>query len=253
MDPFIIEESSLAAWPALQQECYDGWILRYSMGYTKRSNSVNPIYPSSKDLNEKADYCEKWYQGKGLPTIFRITPFVSPQHLDPFLDARGYKKIDVTSVLTLQLSDLQIQPRPGIELRTINMGEWLQIYHRFKEETLQSQMLHRKILEAIPFKVRFVILLDAGHPVACGIGVVDKPIIGLFNLITIATQRKKGYGTDLLVSLLDWARGIEVELAYLQVVENNVAAMNLYAKCDFKKAYSYWYRVKVYTEGNRIS
>ncbi|MFN2156932.1 MAG: hypothetical protein ACK2UX_16980, partial [Anaerolineae bacterium] len=39
-----IEAASLDAWPALEQIAYDGWILRFSDGYTKRANSVNSMY-----------------------------------------------------------------------------------------------------------------------------------------------------------------------------------------------------------------
>ena len=39
-----IEELSINAFPAILTELYDGWILRYSNGYTYRGNSVNPLY-----------------------------------------------------------------------------------------------------------------------------------------------------------------------------------------------------------------
>ena len=32
--------------------------------------------------------------------------------------------------------------------------------------------------------------------------------------------------------------------AYLQVEEKNLSALNLYSKCGFEVAYSYWYRIK---------
>ena len=56
-----IEEVSLNSWPALQQILFDGWILRFSEGYTKRANSVNPLFASSMDVGEKVDTCERLY------------------------------------------------------------------------------------------------------------------------------------------------------------------------------------------------
>lgn len=40
------EELALNALPAILTEFYDGWILRYSNGYTFRGNSINPLYKS---------------------------------------------------------------------------------------------------------------------------------------------------------------------------------------------------------------
>lgn len=63
-----LEEYSLNAWPALQSFVYDGWLLRFAAGYTKRSNSINPIYKGeSKKVLDKIKYCESIYSSmKGL-------------------------------------------------------------------------------------------------------------------------------------------------------------------------------------------
>ncbi len=37
-----IERLSMRAWPALEEEWLDGWLLRAAQGYTDRANSVNP-------------------------------------------------------------------------------------------------------------------------------------------------------------------------------------------------------------------
>ena len=37
-----LEEVAMNAWPALQQMLFDGWIVRFAQGYTKRANSVHP-------------------------------------------------------------------------------------------------------------------------------------------------------------------------------------------------------------------
>ena len=76
-----IEEVSLNSWPALQQILFDGWLLRFSRGYTKRANSVNALYDSRVDVEEKVQVCEVRYRERGLPAVFRITPFAMPPDL----------------------------------------------------------------------------------------------------------------------------------------------------------------------------
>ena len=59
------------AWPSLQTVLYDGWVIRVSGGYTKRANSICPIYPSVLDLDEKLRYCEELYTSMRLPVVFK--------------------------------------------------------------------------------------------------------------------------------------------------------------------------------------
>ena len=69
-----IEEAGLNAWPAHQQMLYDGWLLRFADGYTKRANSVNPVYRSNLEIDEKIKTCQEIYRNQGLPAVFRLTP-----------------------------------------------------------------------------------------------------------------------------------------------------------------------------------
>jgi len=91
-----IEDAALNAWPALEQEIYDGWLLRFAGGYTKRANSVNVRYPSRLLFDEKIRYCEKVYAEKGLPLIFRLPAFLTPLELDAALARYGYSRLAVS-------------------------------------------------------------------------------------------------------------------------------------------------------------
>src|SRR5262245_53694409 len=94
-----LEEVALNAWPALQQMLFDGWVLRFARGYSKRANSINPLFDSRLNLVEKITTCEHLYTVQGLTPIFRLTPFACPPELDQVLAQRGYHTLDHTLVM----------------------------------------------------------------------------------------------------------------------------------------------------------
>src|SRR5258708_22631019 len=84
------EELSMNAWPALRTLHFDRWVLRFANGYTRRANSINPLYTSTLDLAEKIAYCEQLYTSQQQATVFQMTTAVQPSYLDDFLAAQGY-------------------------------------------------------------------------------------------------------------------------------------------------------------------
>jgi ribosomal protein S18 acetylase RimI-like enzyme len=238
-----IEEASLNAWPALQQILFDGWILRFSKGYTKRANSINPLFSSSMNLDEKVAICEKLYAERDLQPVFRLTPFSSPSDLDQVLESRGYRKIDPTLVLYLDLKNHNIQPAPSAELHDEGLDDWIEVFCRFRQSPVEKHQTHKEILQAIPSQRFLATISDSGQTVACGLGVLENGYFGLFDLITDPQQRNKRYGTKLVSSLLSWAQENGALYAYLQVMSNNQPARRLYAKFGFEETYRYWYRI----------
>ena len=243
INPKWIEEISLNAWPALQQELYDGWILRFSKGYTKRANSVNPLYPSTLDLEEKVAYCEKFYTDRRLKPVFKLTPFCSPPNLDQFLEQRGYRVLDQTLVMVLDLERLDIHSKPATEILSKGIDEWMEIFYQVSAASLADHEVHKEILEAISTERYLVATQHDGVHTACGLGVLEGEYAGLFDLVTNPEERRKGYGTQIVLAILDWARLLGARYSYLQVVKQNFPAMKLYKKIGFKELYQYWYRV----------
>ena len=68
-----LETMANAAMPALETQPYDGWMLRFGQGYTKRANSVHPLHASTLDLETKIAFCEEQYAACNQPTIFKMT------------------------------------------------------------------------------------------------------------------------------------------------------------------------------------
>lgn len=66
-----LEELAINAWPALETKLYDGWVLRFADGFTKRANSISPIYDFSLPLQTKLNFCEKEYRSRNLPIVYK--------------------------------------------------------------------------------------------------------------------------------------------------------------------------------------
>src|SRR5260370_40729646 len=94
-----LEERALNASGAFQSLVYDGWLLGYRPGPTKRLRCVNPFYPSSLPLPEKVAYCAAFYASVKLPLVFRLLPFSVPPALDGWLARDGWAPFDRAPVL----------------------------------------------------------------------------------------------------------------------------------------------------------
>jgi ribosomal protein S18 acetylase RimI-like enzyme len=240
----FIEELSLNAWPSLQTILYDGWVMRFANGYTRRSNSINPLYPSTLDLDEKIHFCEEAYQGNQLPVVFKITPRVHPSRLDGKLRANGYLKDALTSVQVMNLDSASRQAPREANLQECLSEEWLDDFCRMSAVTSSQRKTLKQILAGITPRHCFVSLEAYDQVVACGMGVLQSGYIGLFDIVTDPAFRNRGYGRRVVKNILAWGRQNNAGKAYLQVMLNNPAALHLYSKIGFVEEYQYWYRVK---------
>jgi GNAT superfamily N-acetyltransferase len=239
----FIEELSMNAWPSLQTCLYDGWVLRTSNGYTKRANSINPLYCSSIHLGEKIEYCKEFYRRIGLPTVYKITSDPNLAVLDNRLERLGYKRIDETSLRTIDLDRFNPNDNLGAEVKNEFTEDWfdgyikcLKIENGSIEKTLKA-MLNNIIGESI-----WVIYRVEGKPVAFGYGVLDKGYVGIYDIFVDELYRGKGYGKAVMNNIILKAKESGANKAYLQVVVGNTVAENLYQKLGFKEIYKYWYR-----------
>jgi len=240
-----MEEAALNSWPALHQALYDGWVLRFSEGYTKRANSINPLYTQRLATLPKIAECVALYRARNMPPIFRLTPF-APADLDDLLVARGYRQIDPSLVLRRSLNDDVGSLPVSLEMRDETVDAWMAAFCRLTGSQVDSHRTHREMLERIVPQKLLATLQPAGsdETVACGLAVRDGDHVGIFDLIVDPGQRNRGYGAALMAGLMRWGQEQGARVAYLQVVEDNVIARHLYSeKLGFELAYRYWYRV----------
>ncbi len=251
-----LEELALNAWPALQTALYDGWVMRFANGYTRRSNSILPLYPAQREAAEKMAWCESVYRERGLPVVFKLFGKTRSQELDAFLDEQGYRADAFTSMQTLDLSSWQGDPAQQaaatskVILESQPTLAWQAAFgrmqHGSKEHCLSEAeaQTHQQLLEAIIPRKRFASVRVAGQVIGCGLGVAQDGFLGIFDIVIDPGYRRQGHGERLMGSLLAWGKQQAVHTAYLQVMQNNEPALRLYDRLGFREAYPYWYRVK---------
>lgn len=240
-----IEEHALNAWPALNQLLYDGWVLRFAAGYTKRANSVNVIQCSRQDVHQKIERCIGLYQHQNQPPIFRITPLAQAEGLDDMLAEAGFTKHSLTSVRILDLTSAEhtTEVTPNFHFWANYSAEWEEYFVKFNGLP-QQRTTHQAMLQRIIPQTCFATLRADNEVVACGLGVLEGEYVGLFDIVTAEAARGKGFGQELMINILQWAKAKGATTAYLQVEVRNIPAINLYTKLGFAEIYQYWYRIK---------
>ncbi len=238
-----IETLSFRALPALEQRDYDGWILRYANGYTRRANSVNPVYSSSDDVEHKIDECESFYADKTNRIVFKMTDAVYPPDLDKILEDKGYRKEAETYVYTMSLigrgtlDDI-------VRIKSDLSETWVNHFAQLNNIPDQHKNTLQQMLALIPTRCGFLNLLENGKVVGVALGVVDGDWMGIYDVVVDPAHRGKGYGRIIMEALFAWGVAQGASEGYLQVQANNMIATTLYRSLGFAHQYPYWYRVK---------
>ena len=239
-----LEELALNASGSFQSLVYDGWLLGYRRGPTKRLRCVNPFYPSTLPLAEKIEHCRRFYASVGLPAVFRLLPFSQPPELDGVLERGGWERFDHTQVLRMEIDGLPAAPPPAGRVVVLALPEW-----ELKAAPLLdvpadivAQDVERARNHPLP-QAGAIVELD-GRAIACGLVKLESDHAGLFAVSTAEAFRGRGFGRAIVATLLGEAKRLGARIAYLQVTKANAAAIALYERFGFVPAYDYWYRAR---------
>jgi N-acetylglutamate synthase len=235
------ERRGLNAWPALSNEVVGNWVLRTSDGYTKRANSANVIACDAPklDFREIITAAERFYATSGQPTIFRITPLADPE-AESLLAAAGYDFLDPSTTMIAPLDDGRASAEIQVDLHP--SSAWLDDAAAAKGVGPVRRVAHDLIIRSIRPPAVFATAFLADTAAGFGLAVLERSAIGLFEIAVRSEFRGRGLGRDLTRALMGWGREQGAAAAYLQVLDANRPAIELYESLGFRAAYSYHYR-----------
>jgi ribosomal protein S18 acetylase RimI-like enzyme len=87
--------------------------------------------------------------------------------------------------------------------------------------------------------------VEEKETISCGLGVLQDKYFALYDIVTAANSRNRGFGKQVVLNLLNWGKEKGARTVYLHAMLNNEPALRLYSQLGFKEIYRYWYRIKV--------
>lgn len=238
-----IERHSALGWPAPEVVVLNGWECRFAPGsQSRRVNSLTPLTPQAGLLPQTLAVARRLCRERGVACTVRTTPAIGTDGI-AYLEAEGFVRKDTTSVEVAPLGGGFVAD-PAVELTPPPHGDWLQAFAQTSQlDTAEADVIDR-MLSAVGGRMVLARLQLDGAPVAFGRAVMIDGLLGIFQIATAPSMRRKGLGRKIVTSLMAWGRQQGGMRAYLQVVATNHPARRLYQGLGFKPLYPYTYYVR---------
>jgi ribosomal protein S18 acetylase RimI-like enzyme len=236
------EETTLNAFPSLRQIIYRDWLLRFSDGFTRRANSINPRAERIETLEADIDICADLFKRSGQPAIFRV-PEICDGRLDGMLERRGYTAEGGTLTLFGAMSDVDSKQDAAAEILDRPSREWLDAMGALQKRSPAQNAIFERVMHAIAVPAAFAGLREDGELTALTLGAVHDGLLCFESVVTGERHRGKGHARRLLSALNAWAISLGATGVCLQVEATNEAGRALYDRLGLKTMlYRYHYR-----------
>jgi ribosomal protein S18 acetylase RimI-like enzyme len=209
------EYAAALAWPGIERQWLNGWLLRAAGGHTHRGNSVVPLGVEA-DVSALPSIVD-WYGSRGL------TPWLSVP--DRLLRLPGSVEPQLETVVMVR--DLAAgEPDAAVTLTSEPDEAWLQLYRRdvpvdVLTAVVDGQVVFASISDSAVGRAAVTEALDGGR------------WVGMSAVRVAEEQRRRGQARTLCSSLLAWGFQRGATHAYVQVLVDNTAGITLYDDLGF--------------------
>ena len=237
-----IEGATLTAWPALKQ-AHDGlWLWRYARGYTKRANSIHCLDPSDGAYAElRLQRLVDLSDSHGIAPVFRVTPLTPPSIL-AVLDGMQWEEFEPSIVMAMEMPDADFPVEYTTRYFDPNDPEWYKAQAHMSGYSTQTIEVLAQIIGQIACECQGVLVYHkAGLPVAAVLACVASGMGIYLNVVTHPSARGMGYGRAAMGAAINWVRSRGAHHSALQVLADNLPALNLYASFGFGEVSPYTY------------
>lgn len=211
-----LEHAAALAWPGTEHVWLDGWFLRFGDGQTRRANSAVPVEAWASPATVPA--IVDWYGARG------VTPLLAAP--DRLLRLRPDVPVDgANAVLVADVAPGP--PAASVVITDAPDENW---------RSVDPRAVPDEVLTAV---VDGVVAFATIEGVAAARGAVTSAPdgtrwVGLSAVHVVESARRGGHGRAICDALLAWGAGHGATRAYVQVLDDNAAALRLYAAMGFR-------------------
>ncbi len=222
--------------PAVETQYVGQWLLRASSGWTGRGNSLLPAGDPGMPVEDALKHAQAFYEERELPPLALIR-LGSPEDEEfrrlGWTDARPEQADVLVMHTTLDL----VNAEPAYEVTVTDRPDTAWYGAAFEGGMPAAAPA---VMEGAPKAVFASISLD-GKVVAVGRGSMTGHWVAVDAVRVDPAYRRRGLATAVLQGITRWAGPLGGRRSYLEVVEDNIAALTTYTNLGYQTAYKYRY------------
>jgi ribosomal protein S18 acetylase RimI-like enzyme len=242
-DVAALERACLTAVPA-QRVAFDGsFVVRSFLGGTGRANAASSLSPADDpDLAARVARIEARYAAQGLPVRFRSVP-LDPPGLAAMLSARGYVAKDETIIFVVPADDIA---RADADVQVLSAPDldWMAVTATAEHQVPARRAEKERAVGMMMVPAAWLVLHEAGKPVACISAVADGELAGFFDLAVVPEARRRGLSAPITRAAAHWAKAQGARWIWAQVAASNQASCAAQQSLGMREAYRYVYYVR---------
>jgi ribosomal protein S18 acetylase RimI-like enzyme len=242
-DVATLERACLTAVPA-QRIAFDGsFVVRSFLGGTGRANAASSLSPADDpDLAARVARIEARYEAQGLPVRFRSVP-LDPPGFAATLSARGYVTKDETIIFVVPAEDIA-RADADVRVLTAPDADWMAVTATAEHQVPARRAEKERAVGMMMVPSAWLVLHEAGKPVACISAVADGELAGFFDLAVVPEARRRGLSGRITRAAAHWAKAQGARWIWAQVAVSNRASCAAQQSLGMREAYRYVYYVR---------